>query len=408
MATSTGLLGSTASTTSAAASTKTPYDYTSQLNKIYQDSLGRAADTDGAAYWQSRLSSGTSLTQVQKEIAESDEAKALSASSAAATSVRPATAQAATATATSTGYTPTDVQVTPESTVAGQLSSITANGSPLMTQAATQAKKDAAKRGLLSSSIAVGAGQEAIYKTALPVAQQDATTNANAATTNATQKTAASSFLAGAQNSTSQFNASQTNSMQQTLIQADLQTKLQQIQSSTTMTVAEKQLAAQAAQADADRAAAALNTDKTLASQQTIADRDNATKIQLQNIDAETKKTLASLDEATKVKLQNLDAADKQLLQTNISAANAYAQLAQALASISTSTTMDAAAKQQATDNQLNTFRANLQAIGQVSGLDLSQYFQSVSTSAQGGSGAQAQADTSTAQQAASDVAGMM
>lgn len=404
MATTTGLLGSTSTTSSTA--TKAPTDYSTQLSTWYKNALGRDPDAAGAAYWQDRLNTGSSMTQVQKEIGDSEEAKALRASNAAAS--QPATAPAATATSTATGYTPTDVQVTPESTVAGQLASITANGSPLITQAETQALKDGGKRGLLNSSITTGAAREAVYKTALPVAQQDAQTNANAATTNATQKTGASQFLAGAQNSNSQFNAGQTNSMQQTMIQADLQTKLQQIQSNTTLSVADKQIASQKAQADADRAAAALNTDKTLASQQTISERDNATKLQLQTIDADVKKSLAQMDEATKVKLQSLDATDKQLLQTNISAANAYAQLAQALSNISTSTTMDAAAKQQASDNQINTFRATLQALGQVSGLDLSKYFQQVSTSAQGGATAAANSNASNAQQAASDVAGMM
>jgi hypothetical protein len=46
---------------------------------------------------------------------------------------------------------------------------------------------------------------------------------------------------------------------------------------------------------------------------------------------------------------------------------------------------MDAAAKQQAADNQLNTFNAYLKSMGQVSGLDLSRYFQAASNGGNSG-----------------------
>lgn len=45
-------------------------------------------------------------------------------------------------------------------------------GGPLMQQAKTQAKQAANRRGLLNSSMAVQAGQEATYKAALPIASQ--------------------------------------------------------------------------------------------------------------------------------------------------------------------------------------------------------------------------------------------
>lgn len=238
-------------------------------------------------------------------------------------------------------YTPTMQTVSDKSTVQNQLANITANGSALNTQAETAARQAMSSRGLLNSSIAVGAAQDAVLKNAMPVAQQDASTYASTDSANA-----------GYRNTADQFNAGQKNQITGQLIGAD-----------TSLAVA----------------------DKNVKSQQLISDRDNATKLQLQQMDTETKKLLATMDESTKVKMQGLEAADKQLLQTNISAANAYAQLAQALSSISTSTTMDAAGKQQATDNQINLYRQNLQALGQVSGLDLSKYFQQVSTSEQTG-----------------------
>lgn len=257
-------------------------------------------------------------------------------------------------------YAPTTQTVSEKSTVQNQLANITANGSALNTAAETSAKKAMSSRGLLSSSIAVGAAQDAVLKNALPIAQQDAQTYANTDSSNAQFR-----------NNADQFNAGQKNQLTGQLISSD-----------TSLSVADKNIKAQAATTDKTLASQQAISDKTLASQQSISDKDNATKVQLQQIDADVKKSLAQMDETTKTKLQNLDATDKQLLQTNISAANAYAQLAQALANISTSTTMDASAKQQASDNQIGTFRATLQALGQVSGLDLSKYFQQVSTSA--------------------------
>lgn len=67
---------------------------------------------------------------------------------------------------------------TPESTVSGQLATLLQSGSPLMRQAEERAKEQANKLGLLSSSMAVGAGQGALISQALPIAQQDAATAA--------------------------------------------------------------------------------------------------------------------------------------------------------------------------------------------------------------------------------------
>lgn len=335
-----GLLSSTANPATTNSTGKT-IDYSSQINTLYKNSLGRDAEKAGIDYYQQQLAGGRTLDDIALEIGKSGEAKLMQD-----TSRQPA--KAVTVGKANT-YNPTAVKVAPVSTVAGQLESVTANGSPLMTQAETAAKQASASRGLLNSSIAVGAGQEAVYRTALPIAQADASTNFSAATTNANNLTAAAQFGANAQNSNDQFNASQTNSVALGNLQANTTRNTAQLQADT---------------------------------QTSIANNENRVKLQLQQIDTDTRKYLAQMDEGTKVKLQTMDAKDKQLLQTNISAANAYAQLAQALASISTSTNMDAGAKQQATDNQINLFRQNLSALGQVSGLDLSKYFEQVAAPA--------------------------
>jgi hypothetical protein len=68
--------------------------------------------------------------------------------------------------------------VSENETVAGQVRKLIADDSPLIRQAVGDTQQQAASRGLQNSSIAAQAGQEAVYRTVLPIAQQDASTNA--------------------------------------------------------------------------------------------------------------------------------------------------------------------------------------------------------------------------------------
>ncbi|HWV16052.1 MAG TPA: hypothetical protein VN030_11545 [Cellvibrio sp.] len=64
-------------------------------------------------------------------------------------------------------------------TVQGQLGKILASNSPLLSRARADSNAAYAERGLNNSSIGVQAGEEAVIRTALPIAQQDAQTHAN-------------------------------------------------------------------------------------------------------------------------------------------------------------------------------------------------------------------------------------
>ena len=70
-------------------------------------------------------------------------------------------------------------------TVAGQMRGLLAENSPYLQVARTGALQTAASRGLLNSSMAAGAGEEAAIKQALPIAQQDAQTYADIGKQNA-------------------------------------------------------------------------------------------------------------------------------------------------------------------------------------------------------------------------------
>lgn len=61
-----------------------------------------------------------------------------------------------------------------DDSVATQVNKITSQNSPLMQQAKTQGLQQAGKRGLLNSSMSVGAVQDSTYRAAVPIASQNA------------------------------------------------------------------------------------------------------------------------------------------------------------------------------------------------------------------------------------------
>jgi hypothetical protein len=65
-----------------------------------------------------------------------------------------------------------------DDSVANKVTGLLATDSPLITQAQTKAKASANQRGLLNSSMAVQAGQEAAFSAVLPIASQDASQTA--------------------------------------------------------------------------------------------------------------------------------------------------------------------------------------------------------------------------------------
>ena len=238
-------------------------------------------------------------------------------------------AQGTAAATSETGYTATPYTVKPEGTVAGQLETITKKGSPLMDLAGTQAKQDANSRGLLNSSIAVGAGQDALYRTALPIAQADAGFQNAAMTNTANQENAASQFGAAATNSAQQLNAQLLTSMNTT---------------------------------NANAANAAMS----------------------QEAQAANARSLAVIDTNTRVALAQLDTQNRALLQSSVGASNAYVQAVTNISNIATNPTLSKEAKDAATASQMNMLNEQLRTLSAiaateaqaVSSLNLDEFFQ--------------------------------
>lgn len=149
-------------------------------------------------------------------------------------------------------------------TVSGQIAKEFGSGSALQQQAKTTGYQTAHERGLLSSSLAAGEAENAMFKNALPIAQQDATTYNRAAGYNvdtqnkinaanvASENTAksfgataanrvqevnaaahdtASSFGAQALNRANEFNAKNEYDKQQALFEANVKASMSQIES---------------------------------------------------------------------------------------------------------------------------------------------------------------------------------
>lgn len=90
--------------------------------------------------------------------------------------------------------------VTPDQTVESRTAGIIANDSPLMQLAKTRSDQSANSRGLINSSMAVGAGQAAVMDAATKIAGQDASTYANSALSNTSARNVAAASDVKAQN----------------------------------------------------------------------------------------------------------------------------------------------------------------------------------------------------------------
>jgi reverse gyrase len=114
--------------------------------------------------------------------------------------------------------------------VAGNVKSIIDENGPLGQQAETRSNQRMNQRGLLSSSIAVGAGQSALYDAALPIAQADAQTQARAGEFNAGAQQQTSLANQNSQNQMAQFNAGETNKFVMQNVDSTTKTALANIQ----------------------------------------------------------------------------------------------------------------------------------------------------------------------------------
>jgi len=231
-----------------------------------------------------------------------------------------------------------------EATVQGQLTSVLDKGGPLMDRATTKAMQAMNGKGLLNSSIAVGAGQTALYDAAMPIAQQDAKTFADAGQANAELGTRVNLANAGFTNDASKFGADAANqalTQQRTAgIQGEqtAQERQQQTMLQTTDLAAQAQRQAADIKAQADQQGRQLTAQEQaqlrdlqsqaamqqagFQQQTALQTQDLAHQAEAQRADLASRYDLAQLDVASRERLQAADALNQQKLQ----AANAELQ----------------------------------------------------------------------------------
>lgn len=268
------------------------------------------------------------------------------------------------------------------STVAGQVNKLTAAGSPLIDQATTAAKQQSASRGLLNSTMGITAGLDAGYRAALPIAQQDANTNASAG-----------QFNAGQANTTSQFNAGAANDVgmqregfaqQDRLQSADFaqQDRTQAADLASRYNLANMDVQSRAALQQADfanqqklqQADAVLRTGLQAtdnAVKQSMQAYDAALKQSMQGLDNQSRLQIATLDADNRTKLAEMEAKYKNELQASQSMAASYQSMVDSYTRVMLNPDLDADAKKTVTGNITQLYENTLRMQSDVSGLEL-------------------------------------
>lgn len=265
---------------------------------------------------------------------------------------------------TAVGYKPNEFTVKPDATVSGQLDSIIKQDSPLLQQARRRAELKSNQsmndRGMLNSSLAVGAATEAadsaLYDRALPIAQADAQTYGTAATNTTNAQNAALYAKMQADNAASLRNAElQTNV---SLANADARTKADAATAGT---------ANQFKQVGMETERALTLSDKDTSRALQLADKEYQRAMATAQLDANTRLSLATIDRNTRVELATIENNYRQLLQTNQDLATMHNQVSTNIANIASSN-LSEDAKIDATQTQLNLLRQALSAKQAVAG----------------------------------------
>ena len=183
----------------------------------YQNYLGRGTDASGAAYWQQQITSGAMTPdQVATAIQNSPEGLAYAASKV-KTPVTPVTTPTSTQAVAGTGTASTVDLTAPQMTIAGNIGNYLDPNSSTNQLLATKAREAANATGTANSSMTDSAISNGIIANAQQMAQNDQSTYASGATTNANLLTTTSNDNASLSTNASIANAN--NASQQIIAQ---------------------------------------------------------------------------------------------------------------------------------------------------------------------------------------------
>jgi len=245
--------------------------------------------------------------------------------------------------------------VKPEQTVQSQIKGIIDENSPLMQQAKTKSLQEANQRGLMNTTMAVTAGQDAVYRAAAPIAQQDAATYARSGEFNVGQK--------------NQFGL-QSNE-QQNALQKMAQTQGYNLQTMNQQQINEMVKLDTNIQATAARDATAIQADTARATALAQTNTASATALAAaaasrDTVAIEANKAAALFTSNVGLEMAAVNRANEALLRKSGNAVNAQSAYALALNNIAMST-LEPAAK---TAAQANAFKAYKNALSLISSVD--------------------------------------
>ena len=268
------------------------------------------------------------------------------------------------------GYSPASASasrwtVSPDQTVESRTANIIRQNSPLSQLAESRSLARSNERGLINSSIAIGAGQTAVYDAAVPIATSDATMFGQAARTNAELGTQTSIANAGFTNEASRFGAGARNDLTRlALTERGQDTRMGRefdFRSGEAANLAASVAARDQTAIQADRAAAtalAGTNAASAAAAATVLSQREATQ-------AAVNRAAAQFGANVQLELAEVNRQNQAILNRSYNAVNAQSAYAASLNAIALST-LDPAAKDAATRNAFTVYRNSLALISSV------------------------------------------
>lgn len=254
-----------------------------------------------------------------------------------------------------------DQTVDTKQTMQGQLGGILSSGSPLLEQAKTRALQGMNARGLINSSMAVGAGESALYDAAMPIAQFDASRYSDVANRNQDAgnqfklqqfgaDTDAAKISANWTQDANLFNAGESNKAG---------TNSAQIAANAALRQADIGL-------DASKANASIDAQKEQQQTEIGAQKDRLA------MEITSREAISKLDNDTRQKMAEIEAGYKVQMQSQDSAARLFDQISVQMSQIALNKDLSPEAKRNATTMLMGQLTNGLNILGSVANLNLS------------------------------------
>lgn len=272
--------------------------------------------------------------------------------------------------------------------VAGRVNQLTSSANPLFTAAETRSKQQSASRGLLNSSIAAQAGQQAVIETAMPIANADASLYQqqqlanqqaanDAAARNASNRMNVGMLGFQTGESARQFDASigqRQKEFATSTGQTQQQIDAQKEQFAQTLGMSSKDLDLRRDQLsesqrqflqslDQQKAQLAQQQSQYTSSQSQQQSQFQATQLQ--------QTVMAKMDSDTRTKLAELDAASRQSIQGSSNIANAWGTMMTGINSIQNNANLEEGTKQVLIQNTINSFQSFANFWQKTNGVDV-------------------------------------